>query len=326
MTTSVSGPDPTQAAQIQADSSAHVTSEQTAANRPSMYTPWGNMTWDQTAGKDAQGRDITNWTGHLGLNDTQQQSLDAQNQAQLGRSQMAEDLLGQTREQMMKPMETYDGREGADAMYGQMTSRLDPQWEQSSKALEQKLANQGLDPGSEAGNIYQGNFDRAKNDAYGSANREATQYGLQYAQGQQALQQAQRTGSLNLMNAAMSGEQVAQPNMPGFSQAGVSQGNQALQANQQAQQQAQMQNQMYGDIAGGVTSLAGSAMMFSDERLKTDIVRLPFEVLPGVPVATWKWADGSLGYGVIAQDLEKVRPDLVREVNGIKMVNYGGLQ
>lgn len=57
----------------------------------------------------------------------------------------------------------------ADAYYRQSTSRLDPQWAQADEALRSRLANQGITEGSEAYGKEIGNFDRAKNDAYGSA-------------------------------------------------------------------------------------------------------------------------------------------------------------
>jgi hypothetical protein len=52
------------------------------------------------------------------------------------------------------------------------------------------------------------------------------------------------------------------------------------------------------------------------------------EVIPGVPFASWEWKDapGTRHRGVIAQDLEKVRPDLViKDAGGIRFVNDVGL-
>jgi hypothetical protein len=79
---------------------------------------------------------------------------------------------------------------------------------------------------------------------------------------------------------------------------------------------------------GGASSLGSAYLMSrSDESLKTEIERLDVDALPGVPWARWKWKDGSgEGVGVIAQDLEKVRPDLVSmHPDGYRMVDYGGL-
>lgn len=57
----------------------------------------------------------------------------------------------------------------ADAMYNQMTSRLDPKWNQAQSDMEAKLAAQGITQGSEAYNREMANMARDRNDAYTSA-------------------------------------------------------------------------------------------------------------------------------------------------------------
>lgn len=87
-----------------------------------------------------------------------------------------------------------------------------------------------------------------------------------------------------------------------------------------------------GAVPGAVdyaTTAAMIAAMFygaSDEILKTNITRHSTGPIPEVPWASWKWKDSGLpSFGVIAQDLEKVRPDLVYDIGGIKHVDYRGL-
>jgi hypothetical protein len=64
---------------------------------------------------------------------------------------------------------------------------------------------------------------------------------------------------------------------------------------------------------------------FSDIALKDNVVRLDAEYADGVPLATWTWKhNGEPGFGVIAQDLEKVMPERVGTVNGFKYVWLGG--
>ncbi|HEX7974868.1 MAG TPA: tail fiber domain-containing protein [Anaerolineales bacterium] len=76
----------------------------------------------------------------------------------------------------------------------------------------------------------------------------------------------------------------------------------------------------------GLGNLGGMALLASDESLKTEIERLPVEALPGVPFASWRWKKGGRGFGVIAQDVERVRPDLVhRHPDGYLMVDYSFL-
>lgn len=147
---------------------------------------------------------------------------------------------------------------------------------------------------------------------------------------QQAIaEQAQQRGmSLNEMNALLTGQQVNMPSMPSFNTSGRAETPQLLQAanlgyqgsldTYNAQQQ-QLANQM-----SGLGSIASTAMMFSDRRLKRNIKRVGTHAL-GVGIYEYDM----LGYpqrGVIAQELAAVRPDLVRRhASGYLMVNYGSL-
>lgn len=88
-------PDYTAAAEKQADASEDITRDQTYANRPSQITPWGEITWDTQAVRDpSSGEWTTQWTQSLALTPEQQAALDAQNQITLGRSNLANSMLG----------------------------------------------------------------------------------------------------------------------------------------------------------------------------------------------------------------------------------------
>ena len=142
-------------------------------------------------------------------------------------------------------------------------------------------------------------------------------------------EQAQRRGmSLNEMNALLSGQQVSMPNMPSFTNAGISQTPQLMQAAQN-QYSASMdafnaQQQQQANMMGGLSSLASTAMMFSDKRLKRRIKRVGTHAI-GVGIYEYD----IFGYpqrGVLAQEVQSVRPDLVAQhPSGFLMVNYGGL-
>lgn len=93
---------------------------------------------------------------------------------------------------------------------------------------------------------------------------------------------------------------------------------------QQAQQfNAQQQQQRSNGFWGSVGQIAGAAIpLFSDERVKHEI-RQVGTLHNGLPVYAYryKWG-GPTQLGVMAQDVEKVNPEAVIEVEGIKMVNY----
>lgn len=88
--------------------------------------------------------------------------------------------------------------------------------------------------------------------------------------------------------------------------------------------QAASENNMY---AGAATSLAMLYALgaFSDRRLKTDIEHVG--VLPnGLPTYRYKYrGESSVRMGVMAQDVEKVAPDAVIEIDGYMFVNYAAI-
>jgi hypothetical protein len=167
------------------------------------------------------------------------------------------------------------------------------------------------------------------------------QYGLnrQFAGDQNQLrqamiaEQAQRRGmSLNEMNALLTGQQVNMPQMPGFNQAQRSETPNILGATQMgydAQLGAFNANQAgASNMMGGLFSMGSAALsnpfMFSDRRLKSNIKRVGTHAI-GVGIYEYTMM-GMPQRGVIAQEVEAVRPDLVkRHANGYLMVNYGGL-
>jgi|GEM_PF-1072457 len=161
-------------------------------------------------------------------------------------------------------------------------------------------------------------------------NQQAAQFQNQLRQ-QAIAEEAQRRGmSLNEMNALLSGQQVNMPNMPSFSQALRSETPNILGATQMGYdaqlgaynaQQAQNANMM-----GGLFSLGSAAMpfMFSDRRLKRNIKRIGTHD-SGVGIYAYT-IFGKPEIGVMAQELQQVKPELVkRHANGYLMVDYGGL-
>lgn len=164
----------------------------------------------------------------------------------------------------------------------------------------------------------------------------AQQYGLnaQQAAAQNQLrqamiaEQAQRRGmSLNEMNALLTGQQVAMPQMPGFNTAQRSEAPNILGATQMgydaALGAANAQNASWNNLLGAGAQL-GSAFMFSDRRLKSNLKRVGTHQI-GVGIYEYTMM-GMPQRGVIAQEVQAVRPDLVkRHANGFLMVNYGGL-
>lgn len=275
------------AAQQAAAASQAAVNAQTQANRPDQTTPFGSSTWYQ----DPSGQ----WHQNVSLSPQMQGVYNT--------------LLGQ-----------YQQGPGAfqAAAYNQAKSRLDPEFQQGQEQLETKLANEGAAPGSAAYTNDMGVFNRAKNDAYQQAYDKSFNQGL--------LSQQANFGQLQGLG-GMAG-------MPGFQAAGQSIPAQILQAMELQNQYNLQQGQQSADMWSGIGSFAGTAgmmalMAMSDERVKSNIKRLPVEAAPGIPFATYKYKHApEQGHhlGVIAQDVEKVRPDAVaHDEAGIKHVDYSKL-
>lgn len=80
--------------------------------------------------------------------------------------------------------------------------------------------------------------------------------------------------------------------------------------------------QGYMQAAGAA---AGAAVGASDMRIKTDITPIG-KMDNGLPLYSFRYIGKTeLHMGVMAQDVEKVNPDAVIEINGIKHVKYGEL-
>jgi len=80
----------------------------------------------------------------------------------------------------------------------------------------------------------------------------------------------------------------------------------------------------------GTTTIAGDLSVNSDARLKTNIISLGSTLakllqIDGKSYTMKKDENKKQKIGVLAQDIEKVFPELVSESNGIKSVNYQGL-
>lgn len=154
-----------------------------------------------------------------------------------------------------------------------------------------------------------------------------------------------RQQPLNELNALRSGSQVTSPQFSGVPQSLV--GNtdvsglynnqyQSQLANYNAQQAGN--NALTGGLFGlgssllgagkgsiGASLLGGIGSFFSDRRLKDNIQRVGTHAL-GIGLYTWDYVWGEPGYGVMADEVEKVRPGAVStHTSGYKMVNYGAL-
>jgi hypothetical protein len=198
-------------------------------------------------------------------------------------------------------------------------TRLDPMWQQREEQFDQKMANQGIQAGSDAYVNARRSFDIGRNDAYNSM--------LLDARGQAMNELVTgRNQPINEIAALMGGGQVQQPTFVNTPQTGVSGTDVAglIAANYGAR------NNNYQAMLGGLSGLGAAALggwAMSDRRLKTDVKKVG-KLDDGTKIYSYKYKDGMDGglsrLGLMAQEVEKNYPEAVKETDsGFKAVNYG---
>jgi hypothetical protein len=303
----------------QAEQQRQLLNEQTQANRPNQSTPFASSQWSK--GPDGQWQQTVSLNGGLGeSSNALQNQLAEQMRVPLDFNSLPELGTGESAR-----------KQTSDAAYSQAASRLDPQWQQTEERNRTRLLNQGLAEGSEAYNKAMDRLSQQRNDAYNQANFSAIREGTAAGQALYNQNLTSRNQKMQELLTArrqpLSELQALQgfTGMPGFSQAGQGQAPNLLSALLQQDQGAlmrwQMAQQGQADTIGGIMDLVGKLgpviAMASDERVKTDVERLPEEVLPGVPLAVFRYLPDmnlpGLCAGVVAQDLQKVQPESVTE-------------
>lgn len=256
-----------------------------------------------------------------------QQRQDQENRIISNLGNTAESGLGRVSEAFNSPMDYNSIGQLQDTAQEAILARLRPQMQQDEASLENKLANQGLQPGSEAYNNAYRTFNQGKNDAYSQAALQAI--GLQPQLMQQSL--AIRNQPLNELNALRTGSQVTLPQFQQFRGAEVgaapiynatqAQGQDAL---GQYNSRMAYNSALVGGLLQAGGTAGGAAILKSDRRHKRDIRRIGTS--QGWPIYTFRYLDrDALQVGVMAQDVEEKRPDVVTEINGVKHVNYSRL-
>lgn len=208
---------------------------QTAANRPNQTNAFGSTSqWSQ--GPNGQWNQTSGFGGPLGgaARGLEQQFADA-NKGPLDNGAQAR-------------------QHAEDAIYGRETSRLDPQWQQREQQFGSTLANQGIDPNSEAYAKAMGNFGRDRNDAYQQANYGAIMGGGQEGQRQQQMDLQSRMAPLQGLE-GMSGL----TGQSGFAQSQLLPA--AIAQYQGALQGYGIQQQGKNSTMGGLSNLGGAAAM-----------------------------------------------------------------
>lgn len=259
-------PDYTGAANATAAGNLDAARASAAANRVNQITPYGNLTYthDANAATPDDG-----WSVTQTLSPVQQQLLNKQNSTSLGLADLGQQGLGYVQNAMnnsptmasLPANMVNPGQTGQDALM----ARFQPQIDQSHKALENQLANQGIMQGSEAYDNAMRVQNQSENDLRSQAALNGINVGENAQNQQLALQTALQNQPVNMLNAVRTGSQVTNPTFTNTPQQATTQGADLLGAAQgQNQYNLGLYNSQVGQnnsTMGTIAGLGGAAFM-----------------------------------------------------------------
>jgi len=188
-----------------------------ALNNNNVTTPWGSMTYQQTGTDPTTGAPI--WSTNIGLNNNQQTALTAQQGNAANVNQNAgSGLVNQINQNANTPLSQSMGdpaiQNAINSQFKAQTGLLQPTFGIQSEQLDTQLANQGLQPGTDAYNNAKNLLAQQQNNAYTQIANNAQQTGL--AQQNQMFGQnvTAQNNPLNQYLALNSGTQVQNPSFP----------------------------------------------------------------------------------------------------------------
>lgn len=311
--------------------------------------PDGSLTYSQSGGytDPTTGVFIPQYTATTALSDTAQQRFDTTNAAQQNMANIAKLLSGRIENEAGNPVST-DGlpelpgsggyEQSRKAVEDAIYSRLNPQMERARAAQETALANRGIRPGSEAYDRAMATLGQTENDArmqtvLAGGQEQSRLAGLDSSARAQLLQERYQSANdpVNRLSALLSGSQVNTPQYQTYTPQGMATTDVAGLINQNFAQQMQnygIKNSNYQQAMGGLFDLASAATTkYSDVRLKKDIE--PAGQVDGHNIYQYRYKDEDESTpkhtGVMAQEVERTRPDAVIDTPRGKAVNYGKL-
>lgn len=150
-------PDPAKLIELQKNANLDVARQVAALNRVNQVTPFGNLTYSNKGG---------NWTATQTLDPLTLGSI--QNSTRLAGNtyNAADQFLPTVQASLADRFSLSDFNDQRDRTEQALASRLNPYLDRQQSELDNKLANQGVDLGSEAYGTAQNLFGQQKNDAY----------------------------------------------------------------------------------------------------------------------------------------------------------------
>ena len=351
-------PDFKGAALAEGQASQQAIEQQTWANRPDQYGPWGSTTWgNQEVWDPSSEQFINQWTQNTQLDPRLQSGLDAQFKSMQGQSEAGNLLLQRSMQGLNQPMDysQFGGQAGLDYdptqirqraednIYMQGAGRLNPQFSGMRDSAEINLRNKGLRPGDQAYESEMNRINMQQNDAMSQLQSQAISGGQSEAAQMWQQQvggadyanmmrsnamneaQQQRNQPFNEYMAMRSGTQINNPQFNPYQGAGRAQAPNLLGAMQATsgynQNQANASAAQSQNMMQGGMSLAAMAM-FCDRRLKKNIKRVG--TIKGYPLYSFDYLWGESAIGPMSDEVNAEA--VFKHESGFDMVDLSRLE
>lgn len=321
-------PDPYKVASAQTGANIGTAIANTEMGQINQITPDGALTYDQIGTYNyadpfsKKVYEIPKYSLTQTLSEMQQRIKDQTDQAGLNLASTAADQSAFFQDYLGKPVDL--SNEATEARLMELgRKRLDPMLSDRKQRLEQQLADRGLKMGGEDFARQMELNTQGENDAYNQ---------LLLAGRGQSVQEAltERNQPINELTALLSGGQVSQPNFLPTSTAQMPTVDYAGLVNTNFNQQMGIYNQESAAqqaLVGGLFKLGAAGIGLSDRRLKKDVEKVGTVDDLGLYRYRYKGeaADAPKTVGVMAQEVERKRPEAALQVGGVKMVDYARL-
>lgn len=257
-------PDYMALAREQAQMQKDINRETLAANRVNQVTPYGSLGYSET-GVDKYGNPT--YTATQTLSPEEQKLYEQNTGLASGMLSGAEKGLASYQGVLENPTVNLSNLPSVGINPGEVYSdaimrRLQPQIAQETASFENKLANQGIAPGTEAYMNAKRSFDQAQNDKMTSAITGGMGVGMQANQQRFGQEAYNLTSPMNIINSLRTGNQVTNPTYVNPAQAQSYQAPDLMGAGQQGYNAAMggynASQQAGSNFMGGLMGLGGA--------------------------------------------------------------------
>lgn len=294
-------------------------------NNVNQYGPNGSKTYSTSGSKNftdpttGASYNIPQYNETTTLSDAQQRIKDQNDGASFNLASLGNDLSG-TLGSKLKGNFSLGNEETESRLYELGSKRIQPTLDEGRRALETRLADQGIGHGTEAYDRAIGLYGQKENDAY----NQLALNGRGQASQELLAEDNQR---INQIGALLSQGQVSQPTFGATNNNQIPTVDYAGLVNQQYNQQAAQASQssgLWGNLIGAAGKIGSVAL--SDERAKKDKVKVG--EVEGMGLYDFRYKGAPAGSpkqrGLMAQEVKKKKPGAVSKGNdGLYRVDYG---